>query len=86
MVRNQIAVGTLVGLAYGALVAVLAPHVGGFAAVFATPGVVLTLPLHNAVEQWWWAVSLIVAVNALFYAGLGAVVSWLVAKLKARSP
>ncbi|MYG12845.1 MAG: hypothetical protein F4171_08610 [Gammaproteobacteria bacterium] len=47
------------------------PTPGWVRAVFAewlsAPGVLITLPLHNLVEAWWWAILVIALGNGLLY-------------------
>ena len=43
-----------------------------FAAWLSAPGVLITLPLHNPVEAWWWALLVIALGNGLLY-GVAAI-------------
>ena len=38
-----------------------------FAEWLSAPGVLITLPLHNLVEAWWWALLVIALGNGLLY-------------------
>ena len=43
-----------------------------FAEWLSAPGVLITLPLHNLVEAWWWALAVVALGNGLVYGVVAA--------------
>ena len=54
--------------------------VHGVISWMAAPGTFVTLVLHNLVETWWWALSLIALGNGLAYGLVAAAAAWVVRK------
>jgi len=48
--------------------------------LLSAPGVIATLLFHNLVQQWWWAISLIVIANGLIYGGIAAGIARVIRK------